>query len=1251
MNLITRAVAMVAIAIVFALAPAGKGAASGPQTPAPNVLFIAVDDLRTELGCYGETAIKTPHIDRLATTGVLFERAYCQLAVCNPSRVSIMTGLRPDSTKVWDLITRFRETIPDAVTLPQHFMQNGYRAESFGKIFHNPWPDNRSWSQPHQWPENRSLWSEKARQRHSEYRDQMRTNGRPQRAIDRIRPQATEIVDIADEEHTDGAIAEQAIEAMRRLAEQEKPFFLAAGFVRPHLPFVVPRKYWDLYDRDSIPLADNSFLPKESPEFAMNTMYELRDYIDFDQTPSPQSGSLTEEQRRRLKHGYYAAVSFIDSLVGKLLGELESLGMTDNTIVVLWSDHGWKLGEHNSWCKQTNYEIDTRVPLIIRMPGAAGNGSRCDALVELVDLYPTLCQLTDLSIDDSLEGTSLAPLLSDPRFQWNEAAFSQFKRQSGDVPLMGYAMRTENHRFIEWQNRRSGEVVATELYNHQTDPGENLNVAGQSENEALVEQLRRRMWSSLPKPPEFVAAKKPRPRIVFRNRRDQAITLFWIDGDGNEQKQGEIAPGSELSQNSTMGHRFIARGDSFASKVLEVTGLRKTVTFGPARPRPPSDPPKNKTIDRRPNIVFCMADDWSWPHASILGDPVVKTPNFDRVASEGMLIEHAFVSTPSCTPSRLSILTGQHHWRLREGDSLGGSLRKEFPVYTDLLATAGYRVGRFGKGVWPSEHTFRDRDSFGDRFKSFEEFLKDRIPNQPFCYWHGGQDPHRPYDLGIGKKSGIELSKIKVPNCLPDNEVVRSDLADYSWEVQRFDSEVGTILEKLEAIGELENTIIVVSGDNGMPFPRCKATLYDLGTRVPLAVRWGSTLAGGQKRNDFVSLCDLAPTFLEAAGIEPPKEMTGRSLLSILEAKDDSEMDASRSFVLTGVERHVYSYPKRAIRTNDFLYIHNFDASAWPSGEVEGEEPEYDFSVTPWPTTTGAFSHAIDPSPTKQFLRLNRNAPAVKTFADRVFSRAPDEELYDLRKDPGQLTNVAGQSPYRSTLVRLRRKLQAELIKTNDPRLAVSGYKSLEIEGWPVRVGDKLMQEHANATTQALELLADQLKIVKRVLPASAVEQLIDVPIWLSPKYEGFGPTGEYHPSAGWLGKNGRHPKLHRCIEFTNVPIFEREVQRMPVLVLHELAHAYHDQVLGFDHQAVRSTFEIAKSNGSYDAVRRGNGKTEKAYAMSNDREYFAETSEAYFGRNDFYPFDRNELTKHDPRMANLLERLWSNSNREVESN
>jgi len=643
----------------------------------------------------------------------------------------------------------------------------------------------------------------------------------------------------------------------------------------------------------------------------------------------------------------------------------------------------------------------------------------------------------------------------------------------------------------------------------------------------------------------------------------------------------------------------------------------------------------------RPNIVFCMADDWSWPHAGILGDPAVKTRAFDRLAREGVLFEHAFVSTPSCTPSRLSILAGQHHWRLKEGASLGGSLRKEFDVYTDLLSDAGYHVGRFGKGVWPSKHTFRHRDSFGKRYHSFDKFLQDRQPGQPFCYWHGGQDPHRPYELRIGQEAGINLSAVRVPGCLPDNATIRSDLADYLWEVQRFDREVNEIVVRLEEIGELEDTLFVVSGDNGMPFPRCKATLYDQGTRVPLAIRWGAEVSGHRRVTDFISLCDLAPTFLEAAGLEPSPQMTGRSLMPLLKSSKSGRLDSSRSFVLTGMERHVYLYPARALRTENFLLIRNFDPDKWPTGVVDGADPQYDFATQPWPTEPGAFSFNIDPSPAKQFLRLHRADPDVKPFADLAFARRPVEQLYDLKKDPEQLHNVAAVPGYERERRELRRKLDAELIRSNDPRLAVEGYRNRTVQGWPVRVSQRLLSKESEATRIAIQLIDQQLDRLGDILPIHITERLRTVPLWISPPYAGRKPVAEYHPNARWLSDNGRRAELTECVEFTNVAIFEKECRRMPMLVLHELAHAYHHQVLGFEHPEIKALFERARKSGTYDAVQRNNGHVERAYAMTDQKEYFAETSEAFLGTNDFFPFNRRQLEEHDPDMFELLERIW----------
>ena len=460
----------------------------------PNVLFFAVDDLRTDIGCYGHKEAKTPHIDALASRGMIFRRAYCQQAVCSPSRTSLLTGLRPDSTKVYDLVTHFRNTIPEAISLPQHFRENGYYSVGLGKIFHPGFDDPKAWSEPHKngsgdgyvLPENKlrmAAGSAKAKvEAKGEGKKKKGKNAAPRRPA---RGEPFEIADVPDNQYHDGSLADMAVAKLAELKRKEQPFFLAVGFLKPHLPFNAPKKYWDLYDPAVLKLAENHFRPKDAPDYAVTDFGELRNYFGV-----PQEGPISDEMARKLIHAYRAATSFTDANIGKVLAELDRLGLRENTIVVLWGDHGWKLGEHASWCKHTNMENDAHAPLIIAAPGAKAAGQSSTALVEFVDVFPTLCDLTGLASPAQLEGTSAKALLDDPNLPWKTAAFSQYPRQpQGGPRLMGYAMKTDRYRYIEWRNRETGEAVAHELYDHETDPAENLNVADQVENKELVEKL------------------------------------------------------------------------------------------------------------------------------------------------------------------------------------------------------------------------------------------------------------------------------------------------------------------------------------------------------------------------------------------------------------------------------------------------------------------------------------------------------------------------------------------------------------------------------------------------------------------------------------------------------------------------------------------------------------------------------------------------------------------------------------------
>lgn len=461
------------LALAGVLAPCSLFAKTSNKKP--NVLFIAVDDLRPQLGCYGQDQIKSPNIDRLAKRGLLFERTYCQQAICMASRASLMSGYRPDKGKIYNKGPLFTH-VPDALTLNQHFVNNGYEAVSMGKIYHHASDYEKGWSREAFQPEGewvgRGYLSEEAIRLVRKYNEK-----NPKARRQGIGP-AFEGPDVADNAYPDGLIAGHAIKELNRL--KDKPFFIAVGFKKPHLPFNAPKKYWDMYPEDQIKLADNPFTPKGAPEEALTSWGELRGYHGM-----PRKGPMPDDLARKLIRGYYACVSYTDAMIGKVLDELDRLGLSENTIVVLWGDHGWKLGDHGMWCKHTNFERDTHVPMIISAPGMKARGKRTGALTEFVDIYPTLCELSGLDLPKHLEGTSMAPLLSNPGQSWKKAAFSQYPRGK----TMGYSMRSDRYRYTEWRDLKSGSVKARELYDHHKDPEENTNVAEDPGNQDLAAAL------------------------------------------------------------------------------------------------------------------------------------------------------------------------------------------------------------------------------------------------------------------------------------------------------------------------------------------------------------------------------------------------------------------------------------------------------------------------------------------------------------------------------------------------------------------------------------------------------------------------------------------------------------------------------------------------------------------------------------------------------------------------------------------
>lgn len=438
------------LALLLLPLPAALQAADESRQPAakPNVLFIAVDDLRTSLGCYGDPLAKSPNIDSLARSSRLFHGAYTHQAVCGPARTAMLTGRLPDNTRVWHNRNLFRNTLPDAVTLPQLFKNHGYQAISFGKVFSGDERelDPPSWSAPEVLRGEGPGWKNYASARAS--------GGKGS---------AYEFADVPDDGYPDGQLAQLAVETLARLKQAEQPFFLAVGFFKPHLPFNAPKKYWDLYDPAVFALPDGQSRVTGAPEIAYHTHRELGGYEDM-----PEDEHVSAEQARTLRHGYYACVSYVDAQLGKVLDALRRLGLDQNTIVVLWGDHGWSLGEKDRWCKGTNFERDTRVPLMIRVPGLAKPGEPTDALLEYVDIYPTLAALAGLTPPADLDGRSLVPVLEDPAARGRDVALSQFTRpwKATGFEVMGYSLRTPTQRYTRWVEWPSRQTVAEEFYDY-----------------------------------------------------------------------------------------------------------------------------------------------------------------------------------------------------------------------------------------------------------------------------------------------------------------------------------------------------------------------------------------------------------------------------------------------------------------------------------------------------------------------------------------------------------------------------------------------------------------------------------------------------------------------------------------------------------------------------------------------------------------------------------------------------------------
>jgi len=528
-----------------------------------NILFIAVDDLKPLINAYGENQMITPNFDRLIKSGVMFENAEVQQAVCGPSRASVMTGTYPDRTKVWDLHTDFRESSPTLISMPEYLISQGYNTTAVGKIFHKgstaPGHDGKSWSIPHTLPENFdpkygtpsfSYYQDPAtKAEHKRLMEEAAADGKKpgqQRnyAFKKLKP-STECMDVSDEAYQDGIYVVKAISLMKKLAKEDKPFFLGVGFQKPHLPFVAPKKYWDLYKREDIKLAENQNLIDGTPEFAYHTFGELRAFTDIDSN-TKLGEPLPEDKQRELIHGYMACVSYVDAQLGKLLEELDRLKLTDNTVIVLWGDHGYHLGDHTLWNKHSNFEQATRIPFIFSGPGVAKN-KKVSNPVELIDLFPTVFELANVKQSEQTDGKSLVPLLDNYKKTTLDVDFalSQYPRQNGK--LMGYSIRTERYRYTEWHGNNycaatpydAANIQAVELYDFKTDPSETKNHAADKENEKLVKELQARVQAKVN---SIYEKNKLTPAVPYTKKPKDGADEEGIGGNGRGDKKNKKNP-------------------------------------------------------------------------------------------------------------------------------------------------------------------------------------------------------------------------------------------------------------------------------------------------------------------------------------------------------------------------------------------------------------------------------------------------------------------------------------------------------------------------------------------------------------------------------------------------------------------------------------------------------------------------------------------------------------------------------------
>ena len=853
----------------------------------PNVLFIAVDDLRPELGCYGREQMHTPAIDRLAATGTLFERAYCQQAVCNASRASLLSGCRPTTTKVVANNINLRTMLPDVVTLPQHFKQHGYHTASVGKIFHvegEVTDDPLAWSEPaYAGPKGKKSWYtpeslEVIRQRPAV----LAAAGLPTDGKAAQRGPPFESAEMPDDAYTDCGIADRAIETLERI--KGDPFFLAVGFHKPHLPYCCPKKYFDLYPLAKIELPANMFPPREAPAAAGHDLYELRSYGSV-----PLDGPITEDMARRLIQGYRACVSFTDAQVGRVLDKLEQLELADDTIVVFWGDHGYHLGENDVWTKMTNFEIGTRVPLIVRVPGKKSS-QRTRGLVELVDLYPTLAELCGLPLPEHLEGTSFGPLMESPDRPWKEAVFSEYTLRGNKV--FGTSVRTERFRYNEWVDQQ-GKLLGRELYDEKVDPAENDNLVDHPDQTARVNRHAKMLhdgWRKV-RPPEEPAADANKPALPAKGKPDVLVILCdqwsprYLSWDNPQVRMPNL-------------DRLAREGTVFDACYT----------------------PSPLCMPARASLITGL-----YPHNqghSIWGN----TGNFHASPEAATMFQDIRQAGYSTAQIGKLHWFSNGHWRPRfkAVDDYHRACGLDFVLDcsgpTDSPNDRGPYAQHLSKlGLLKSVATdLRDRyvtweyeprasvvepDNYHDTFVADRaiEYIRRQPTDRPMCLVVSFHSPHPPLDAPGKYATMYDPQQLRLPDNVPQSfsrekrelepAEVRRMLANYLGKISLVDDHVGRLIEAMQQRGTWDNTLVAFTADHGEMMGShgalTKGRFYEESVRVPLVLRWPGHVRAARSKAPVQSF-DVYPTIVEAIGGEMTEGRFAKSLMPLATGKKKS---------------------------------------------------------------------------------------------------------------------------------------------------------------------------------------------------------------------------------------------------------------------------------------------------------------------------------------------------------------------------